>query len=689
MSRIVEFTDFRETETVAELDDIARAPDPVGSFWAGTGASFTSPLVGSAQSQSVVGPSNLKAQHAPDAEESAGVRVVWRTSTIGVDQLICALYGSGGTEIELRANTSNQLYIGGDTAAAGTITSATTIAANTTYETEFWWHLDNSNGHWRVGHGLPGAVLEIADLTGGGVDTVVSATELYGMLFNNANQTICQPILLVQPGAFSSADFAAKQGRVPRMVQLGTSGDGHYQDWDNVNNPGSSLYTEVDETRSNGDTDLIIATVNGDKASFSTFNLSDAGVSKVLAARLLVQHYCPDGNKHHQPFLRIGGNDYFGVGGGFGFQWTKTVDLWREDPSTTTSWDAMTGAAAIAVLNGMEMGIEHNGSTSLTRCSHFQMMVLYLEEAIIVTPDPLAVPLALPTPGLPRDIVPSPLAVSLVAPAPAGSFDIKAPLPLAIELALPAIEVAQGEPPEVDDSFPCDTSRQEQYGAMLQNLLPWGIAWPRHHTKNLSKLLLALAHELACVHSRALDLIREADPRTTSEMLPDWEKAFGLPSQCTGPLGTDEERRLAVLTRLTEVGGQSPEYFEELAASLGFDVTVVEYQPFQVGRSQVGDALTNGQQPFQVGLSTVGQALTNNVDWLFTWAIESSDITTRSFVVGQGTAGDPLRTWGNGLLECVLGNAAPAHTLLLFLYRKVLKPDPAQVSLAAPVVTTV
>lgn len=696
MSYPLEFCSFRETDGVAELAAPSIAPNPGGGFWSGTASSMAAALVGTGQDQSVVGPNNLVAKRVGEGDVSAGFRQVWKTSQVGVDQLIFEITGTGGTGIELRVNTAGQLYIAGDTGAAGTISSTTVIVANTVYETEMWFHLDDTNGHWRVGHGPPGSVAEIAALVGGGVDTkVVPGAELDGVRWHNADLTFCEIILSAAVGAFSSADFMAMQGRVPHVVISAAPGNGFYNEsnggWVNVNNPGSQLAPEVDEVRSDGNVSTIIAALNGDRASFSTFdiNATTAGVSKVYGIRLLLQHYCPDGFKHHDPFLRIGGTVYFGTTGGFGFQWTKTAEFWLADPSTTTNWQSMTGAAAIAVINGMDVGLEHNGSTSLTRLSHVQLTVLFVSEAIILTPDPLAVPLAEPTPAMPRTIVPTALSVPLVVPAPAGSFNIKAPNPLAITLALPAIAIAQGEPPEPDDTFACDTSRQDQYGAMLQNLLPWGIAWPRHHAKNLSKLLLALAHELACVHARALDLIREADPRTTSEMLPEWEEAFGLPSQCTGPLGTDDERRTALVTRLTEVGGQSPQYFVELAASLGFDVEVVEYNPFQVGRSQVGDALTNGQAPFQVGHSTVGQALTNNVDWLFTWAIESSDITTRDFVVGQGTAGDPLRTWGNGMLECVLGNAAPAHTLLIFLYRKVLKPDPAQVSLGAPVITRV
>lgn len=691
MARVLEYTDFREPTVVGDLSAPVHAPNAGGSFWNGTASSLTSPLFGPAQGQSVVGPNSLVCKRVGEGGPSGGVRVIWRTSTIGVDQLVCELTGTGGTSGQLRVNTSNQLYLQG-VDPGGNITSTTTIAANTTYESELWWYLDDTAGKWRVGHGAVGSVAEIAALTGGGIDTqVVGGAELDGMRFDNANQTICQPILLCNDGAYTSADFIAKQGRLANIAWSPPSGDGADQDWDNVNNPGSSLYTEVSEVRSDGNTSTIIATVNGDRASFGTFNLNATtlAVSKVWGARVLIQHYCPDGFKHHDPFLLISGTHYFGVTGGFGFQWTSTVDLWEEDPSTATRWQDMTGPAAITIINAMEMGLEHNGSTSLTRCSHYSLTVLYTTDNIILTPDPLAVPLAEPTPELPRTISPTALSVPLALPTPGIGFNAKNPSALAVTLTLPAATVAQGPPPEPDDSFACDTSRQDQYGALLQNLLPWGIAWPRHPTKKLSKLLLALAHELACVHARALDLIREGDPRTTSEMLPDWEEAFGLPSQCTGPLGTDDERRTAVLTRLTEVGGQSPEYFVELAASLGFDVEVVEFNPFQVGRSQVGDALTNGQAPFQVGHSTVGQALTNNVDWLFTWAIVSADITTRDFVVGQGTAGDPLRTWGNGLLECVLGNAAPAHTLLLFLYRKVLKPDPAQVSLAAPVVTRV
>lgn len=72
----------------------------------------------------------------------------------------------------------------------------------------------------------------------------------------------------------------------------------------------------------------------------------------------------------------------------------------------------------------------------------------------------------------------------------------------------------------------------EAYLAQLQALLPPGSAWPRAANATLTKLLGALAEELARLDARALALIDEADGRSTLELLSDWERVCGLPDPC-------------------------------------------------------------------------------------------------------------------------------------------------------------
>lgn len=110
----------------------------------------------------------------------------------------------------------------------------------------------------------------------------------------------------------------------------------------------------------------------------------------------------------------------------------------------------------------------------------------------------------------------------------------------------------------------------EQYRAQLQALLPPGAAWTREPGSVLSQFLLALADELARVDLRADDLIAEVDPRTTFEMLSDWERVFGLPAPCVPAGQTTTERRNALVAKVTAVGGQSRAYFLAIANALGY-----------------------------------------------------------------------------------------------------------------------
>lgn len=190
----------------------------------------------------------------------------------------------------------------------------------------------------------------------------------------------------------------------------------------------------------------------------------------------------------------------------------------------------------------------------------------------------------------------------------------------------------------------------DDYIEQLSSLLPPGLAIRRETDTDVYKLLTALAEELARVDGRGDDLLRESDPRTTLEMLTDWETQVGLPDPCLdGVEQTVQERRNAVVARLTGRGGQSRQFFIDLAASLGYTVTITEFRPFRAGISTAGDALTNG-------------------DWIFAWRVNAPETTITPFRAGQSTAGEPLRAWGNERLECAIERVSPAHTILQFAY---------------------
>ncbi|TAH39300.1 MAG: DUF2313 domain-containing protein [Planctomycetota bacterium] len=191
--------------------------------------------------------------------------------------------------------------------------------------------------------------------------------------------------------------------------------------------------------------------------------------------------------------------------------------------------------------------------------------------------------------------------------------------------------------------------RVRQYADQLWALLPTGLVWRRSPGTVFDALLQGCAGELARLDKRSADLLREADPRTTTELLVDWERVCGLPDPCVGELTTVAERRAAVVQRLTQQGGQSVAFLLALGLALGYAITIEEFRPFQCGISQCTDPLSNG-------------------DWIYTFQVHAPEFTVRTLQCGVGRMGEPLRTWRNDLLECAIQRAKPAHTHVLFAY---------------------
>lgn len=190
------------------------------------------------------------------------------------------------------------------------------------------------------------------------------------------------------------------------------------------------------------------------------------------------------------------------------------------------------------------------------------------------------------------------------------------------------------------------------YLSQLQALLPTGAAWPRQQDAELTRLLRALAEELARVDKRGEELLREADPRSTVELLEDWERALGLPDPCAPLAETLQERRAAVAAKLVASGGQHRQYYIDIAAALGVEVGITEFFPFRVGHSAIGEPLASDDA------------------WRHTWQVDAPETLVTRFSVGQSAVGSPLRSWGNAQLECAIGTRKPAHTEVLFAYYK-------------------
>src|SRR6516162_2792503 len=130
-----------------------------------------------------------------------------------------------------------------------------------------------------------------------------------------------------------------------------------------------------------------------------------------------------------------------------------------------------------------------------------------------------------------------------------------------------------------------------EYRDAFLELLPQGQAWPKHSLDSvLWKACDGLNNYWGWVDGRAADLLeQESDPRTTVELLPDWERNWGLPDPCFAEPLSVHDRQVALVQRMTIEGGQSRQFFVDVAAQLGYTITITEYRPFMTGIDKVGD----------------------------------------------------------------------------------------------------
>lgn len=227
--------------------------------------------------------------------------------------------------------------------------------------------------------------------------------------------------------------------------------------------------------------------------------------------------------------------------------------------------------------------------------------------------------------------------------------------------------------------MPAGSRSETDYLSALQAKLPQGRAWPWDPAALFTALLDGFAKSYAIVDQKQTDLLIDAFPKTTVELLPEWESSLGLPDPCVGLQPTLEQRRTQVIARLTSLGGQSIPYLTAFAAALGFTVTITEYADFRAGINHAGDNDYSAQNPiaavyFTAGGGHAGDPLavweggSPGFDWSYVLNVHSASTTIEYFVAGVGSAGEPLATWGNAVLECELKRVQPAEAILIFSY---------------------
>jgi uncharacterized protein YmfQ (DUF2313 family) len=177
------------------------------------------------------------------------------------------------------------------------------------------------------------------------------------------------------------------------------------------------------------------------------------------------------------------------------------------------------------------------------------------------------------------------------------------------------------------------TYSADDYLAAMMSLGHRGRAWPIEPGTVRSAVMIGLAQSYVRSGVRAVNLIYDASPATTNELLPEWEKSLGLPDPCTVADPSTAQRKAAVLAKFIATGGQSTEYFIAVALALGYVITITE-------------------------LAASGYA----------WQINAPSITVSYLELGIGVCGDYFWTTDNTELECRIRAIMPAHTVLTFNY---------------------
>lgn len=140
-------------------------------------------------------------------------------------------------------------------------------------------------------------------------------------------------------------------------------------------------------------------------------------------------------------------------------------------------------------------------------------------------------------------------------------------------------------------------------------------------------------------------LLREIDPRFTYNLLELFEHNYGVPDYCADLALTVADRRLAVLQKLVELGGQSRSYFVAIARALGYDdAEVVEYLPWTC-------------------IDTCVEPIADD-EWRHVWAIQTASAERVTYFTCTSPCIEPLQNWA--LIEpliCVINKLRPAHTL--------------------------
>ena len=198
-------------------------------------------------------------------------------------------------------------------------------------------------------------------------------------------------------------------------------------------------------------------------------------------------------------------------------------------------------------------------------------------------------------------------------------------------------------------TFLKDITKEEQTD-ILGQYLPNGKVYLKKFddTSNLRKVLLGLGAVWLQERQLINELFDEYNPETTTKFIAEWEETVGIPDDCFGNIGTDEERRNNILLKLAGINTTTAEKFEAVALILGFTVVVesgVDHNTLPLTIPFI--LLSDEEAPYTI-VVTLDASLEP----------EGLPLTLPFILTDQF----PL------ILECLFNKLKPANTLIIFRY---------------------
>ncbi len=187
----------------------------------------------------------------------------------------------------------------------------------------------------------------------------------------------------------------------------------------------------------------------------------------------------------------------------------------------------------------------------------------------------------------------------------------------------------------------------KRHADLLKTLLPpvsYDLAGPE-----ISAQLDAEGSALDDAWATALRVLAAITPDGDAQLLPDWERVYGLPDACLADVESSVSSRIAaVIDKIRRGGGLSRQFFIDLAAALGYAITITEFSPHTV-------------------ISPVTYPL-YDIDSQYYWQVTMSSATPPRLRTVIDSVTTPFVVYQTGLLECLLQKLKPAHTELQFVY---------------------